>query len=45
MCSWWWPTDFWEVVVVTAADQDQKRFYECQLDERRQQGSIPSHVK
>jgi hypothetical protein len=37
--------DFWEVVVVTAADQDQKRFYECQLEERQKQGSIPAHVK
>ena len=36
---------FWDLVVVTAADKDQKAYYETQLNERLQRNEIPKQTR
>jgi len=37
--------DFWDVVVITAIDEVQQRYYEHQIDQKKRRGEIPSSVK
>jgi hypothetical protein len=37
-------TPFWDVIVITAADEAQRHYYESQLKERQQRNEIPQHL-
>jgi len=36
---------FWDVVVVTAVDEEQHSFYTHQLNEKRKQNQIPTNIR